>query len=374
MNIDLVSIIRLSLEGNEKDLRLYLAKHVRSLRKSDPQLALKIEELLKLNPARSHDVMRKESSSFNFQSNAADDTVPQTLLKMSQVMISADAPLLQAQVKKQLEQVLLEREKSELLIRHGLMPTKSLIFSGPPGVGKTMTAQWLSQKLGLPLYTLDLTTVMSSFLGRTGSNLRSVIDFAKSHPSILLLDEIDAIAKKRTDESDVGELKRLVTIMLQELEDWPSSGLLVAATNHPELVDPALWRRFDLEVTFQLPDDSQVAEAVRLFAGDEFNVLAPWYDLLKESLRGQSYSNIKREVSQLRRLYILRPEHFETDLIAQLDFDIAGKTKAEKINFAVRLVRQYGLTQQKAAKIANVSRDTIRKRLTAKEINNDSKA
>lgn len=374
MNIDLVSIIRLSLEGNEKDLRLYLAKHVRSLRKSDPQLALKIEELLKLNPARSHDVMRKESSSFDFQSNAADDTVPQTLLKMSQVMISADAPLLQAQVKKQLEQVLLEREKSELLIRHGLMPTKSLIFSGPPGVGKTMTAQWLSQKLGLPLYTLDLTTVMSSFLGRTGSNLRSVIDFAKSHPSILLLDEIDAIAKKRTDESDVGELKRLVTIMLQELEDWPSSGLLVAATNHPELVDPALWRRFDLEVTFQLPDDSQVAEAVRLFAGDEFNVLAPWYDLLKESLRGQSYSNIKREVSQLRRLYILRPEHFETDLIAQLDFDTAGKTKAEKINFAVRLVRQYGLTQQKAAKIANVSRDTIRKRLTAKEINNDSKA
>ncbi|EOB5442444.1 AAA family ATPase [Yersinia enterocolitica] len=371
MELDLVSIIRLSLEGREKDLRLYLAKHVRSLRKSDPQLALKIEELLKLNPARSHDVMRKESSSFEFPGNTVDDTVPQTLLKVSQAMGCADGPLLQGQVKKQLEQVLLEREKSELLARHGLTPVKSLIFSGPPGVGKTMTAQWLSQKLGLPLYTLDLTTVMSSFLGRTGSNLRSVIDFAKSHPSILLLDEIDAIAKKRTDESDVGELKRLVTIMLQELEDWPSSGLLVAATNHPELVDPALWRRFDLEVTFQLPDDAQVAEAVRLFAGDDFDVLAPWYDLLKESLRGQSYSNIKREISQLRRLYILRPEHFETDLIAQLDFDAVGKTKTEKISFAVRLVRQYGFTQQKAAKIANVSRDTIRKRLVAKEIIND---
>lgn len=374
MYIDLVSVIRLSLEGNEKDLRLYLAKHVRSLRKSDPPLALKIEELLKLNPVRSHDVMRKETSSFDFQSNTADETVPHTLLKVSQGMPNADAPLLQDQVKKQLEQVLLEREKSELLTRHGLMPTKSLIFSGPPGVGKTMTAQWLSQKLGLPLYTLDLTTVMSSFLGRTGSNLRSVIDFAKSRPSILLLDEIDAIAKKRTDESDVGELKRLVTVMLQELEDWPSSGLLVAATNHPELVDPALWRRFDLEVIFQLPDDVQVAEAVRLFAGDEFEVLAPWYDLLKESLRGQSYSNIKREISQLRRLYILRPEHFETNLITQLDFNATGKTKAEKISFAVRLVRQYGLTQQKAAKIANVSRDTIRKRLATKEINNDSKA
>ncbi|BBS54243.1 TPA: AAA family ATPase [Klebsiella pneumoniae] len=371
MTLDLVSLIKLSLEGNERDLRLYLAKHVRSLRKSDPQLALKIEELLKLNPARSHDVMRKEPSSYDFQGSTTDEVMPHSLLKMSSTPTNPDTPLLQGQVKKQLEQVLLEREKSELLTRHGLVPAKSLIFSGPPGVGKTMTAQWLSQKLELPLYTLDLTTVMSSFLGRTGSNLRSVIDYAKSHPSILLLDEIDAIAKKRTDEADVGELKRLVTIMLQELEDWPSSGLLIAATNHPELVDPALWRRFDLEITFQLPDDAQVAEAVRLFAGDEFNILAPWYDLLKESLRGQSYSNIKREISQLRRLHILRPENFEADLIAQLDFDATKKTKAEKISFAVRLVREYGLTQQKAAKIANISRDTIRKHLMAKEMSND---
>lgn len=368
MEIDLVSIIKLSLEGSDKDLRLYLAKHIRSLRKTDPQLAVKIEELLKLSPARSHDVMRKEASSFEFPGSGHEDALPQTMLKVTATEHACESPLLQSQVKNQLEQVLLERNKSDLLARHGLIPTKSLIFSGPPGVGKTMTAQWLSQQLELPLYTLDLTTVMSSFLGRTGSNLRSVIDYAKSHPSILLLDEIDAIAKKRTDESDVGELKRLVTIMLQELEDWPSSGLLVAATNHPELVDPALWRRFDLEVTFELPDEAQVAEAIRIFAAQDFPTFAPWYDLLTESLRGQSYSNIKREISQLRRLHLLRPESFETDLITQLDFDVGTKSKAEKISFAVRLVREFGLTQQKAAKISNVSRETIRKRLATKEL------
>ncbi|MFZ4214120.1 AAA family ATPase [Pantoea endophytica] len=366
MELDLVSIIRLSLEGNDKDLRLYLAKHIRSLRKSDPQLAARIEGLLKLSPARSHDVMRKEGASFESPAGKYDDVLPQTMIKLPAEEHSGDSPLFQSQVKAQLEQVLLERMKSDLLARHGLTPTKSLIFSGPPGVGKTMTAQWLSQQLGLPLYTLDLTTVMSSFLGRTGSNLRSVIDYAKSHPSILLLDEIDAIAKKRTDESDVGELKRLVTIMLQELEDWPGSGLLVAATNHPELVDPALWRRFDLEVIFELPDESQVAEAIRLFAAQDFPTFAPWYDLLKESMRGQSYSNIKRKVSQLRRLHLLRPESFETDLIAQLDFDTGTKTKTEMINFAVRLVREFGLTQLKAASVANVSRETIRKRLAIK--------
>lgn len=370
MEIDLVSIIQLSLEGNDKDLRLYLAKHIRSLRKSDPQLAAKIEELLKLSPARAHDVMRKESSSFEFPDGSHDDATPHSMLKVPAKNAANESPLLQEQVKNQLKQVLLEREKSELLALHGLMPTKSLIFSGPPGVGKTMTAGWLAQQLGLPLYTLDLSTVMSSFLGRTGSNLRSVIDYAKSHPSILLLDEIDAIAKKRTDESDVGELKRLVTIMLQELEDWPSSGLLVAATNHPDLIDPALWRRFDLEVTFELPNEAQVADAIRLFADADFPTLAPWYDLLKESLRGQSYSNIKRAVSQLRRLHLLRPDSFETDLVAQLDFEAGNKTKAEKISFAVKLVREFGFTQQKAAIIANVSRETIRKRLTARELQN----
>jgi hypothetical protein len=95
---------------------------------------------------------------------------------------------------------------------------------------------------------LDLIVVMSSYLGKTGNNLRSALDHAKANEAILLLDEIDAIAKRRSDESDVGELKRLVTVMLQEVDDWPDTDLLLAATNHPELVDPALWRRFDAEL------------------------------------------------------------------------------------------------------------------------------
>jgi len=364
MGLDLVSIVKLALDGNDKDLRLYLAKHIRALRKSDPTLAKDLEELLKLHPVRSHQIMRRDVQPSEFQMNNAEGVShPSTLLKEQPAIDLGEEPLLQTSVKNQLEQVLLERHKRDLLIRHGLTPAKSLIFSGPPGVGKTMTAQWLSSKLNYPLYTLDLTTVMSSFLGKTGSNLRSVIDFAKSHPSILFLDEIDAIAKKRTDESDVGELKRLVTIMLQELEDWPSTGLLIAATNHPELVDPALWRRFDLEITFGLPNEEQVGSAIRMFAGEEFKIFEPWFKLLKVSLHGQSYSNIKREIFQLRRLYLLKPEEFESALTSQLNYDTDKKTKSEKISFAVQLVKEFGFTQQKASKVANVSRDTIRKRL-----------
>lgn len=369
MELDLVSVIKLALEGKDKDLRLYLAKHIRSLRKSNPLLAKQIEELLKTQPVRSHQIMRKETHSFDLPINETDDkpAIPLNLLKEQVDINNRDEPLLQESVKKQLEQVLLERKKIDLLTRNGLTPTKSLIFSGPPGVGKTMTAQWLSSRLNIPLYTLDLTTVMSSFLGKTGNNLRNVIDYAKSHPSILLLDEIDAIAKKRTDESDVGELKRLVTIMLQELEDWPATELLVAATNYPELIDPALWRRFDCEITFSLPNNKQVSEAIRLYSGKDFKVLEPWLELLKENFYGQSYSNIKREILHLRRLYLLQPDDFDSNFISQINFDLNAKTKTEKINFAVKLVSQFGFTQQKASKVTNVSRDTIRKRLMGKE-------
>ncbi|KOO11114.1 AAA family ATPase, partial [Vibrio xuii] len=140
-------------------------------------------------------------------------------------------------------QVLLEREYNDALLSEGLQPTKSIIFQGPPGVGKTLSARWLANQLDLPLLTLDLATVMSSFLGKTGSNVRAVLEHAMSFPCVLLLDEFDAIAKRRDDDRELGELKRLVTVLLQTIDEWPATSLLIAATNHGELLDPAIWRR-----------------------------------------------------------------------------------------------------------------------------------
>ncbi len=115
---------------------------------------------------------------------------------------------------------------------------------------------------------LDLSAVMSSFLGRTGNNLRVVLDYAKASHGVLLLDEFDAIAKRRDDTVEVGELKRLVTVLLQEIDVWPSDGLLIAATNHQELLDPAVWRRFDAVIRFSLPSRTEMEEGVRRFVAD----------------------------------------------------------------------------------------------------------
>ena len=150
-----------------------------------------------------------------------------------------------------------QRRQAERLALTGLEPPKSLLLQGPPGVGKTLTARFLAHELGLPLMTVELAALMSSLLGQTGQNLRQLLDHARSFPCVLLLDEFDAVAKRRDDQSDIGELKRLVNVLLLELERWPDTGLLIAATNHPQLLDPAVGRRFDITLALDLPGQAE---------------------------------------------------------------------------------------------------------------------
>ncbi len=356
---EMLEIARLALEGKSSDVRLYLAKLIRKARKDDPEYASKLEELLKTDPARSGSILRKNQPEREEVMQREESSLLRT------IQDSVSPPLLDGSLKAQLQQILMERQFTEKLKHKGLSPASSIIFQGPPGVGKSMTANWLARQLDLPLYVLDLTAVMSSLLGKTGSNLRSVLDFAKSHPCVLFLDEIDAIAKKRSDESDVGELKRLVNILLQEIENWPSQGLLIAATNHPELIDPALWRRFDLDVVFSLPSKDNVKKAIVEFLGVDVNDFSHLIDFLVDSQKGESYSNIKRTINRLRKLKLIDPEEFENSSFKYLIPNLDDLSRQDRIHFAVKLVSDFAFPKQKAARLLGVSRDTIRKRIEA---------
>ena len=143
---------------------------------------------------------------------------------------------------------------TDLFLGKGIKSNRSMLLFGKPGTGKTQAARYISSETGLPLVTVRLDGVISSYLGSTSKNLRMLFDFVQRTPCILFLDEFDAIAKVRDDSNELGELKRVVNTLLQNIDSIESSIPIIAATNHEHLLDPAVWRRFDYKIRMKLPD------------------------------------------------------------------------------------------------------------------------
>ncbi len=357
---DLAHLVRLAVAEQTEDVRLFVARLIRKYRTTVPELAEQLDSYLRAKPARTTSPLRQAMIAPD-QTLPIDDESRLSLLKSYRDTPDRESPLLSSELEEILNQLIQERRQSQRLAVSGLHPTRSAIFVGPPGVGKTLTGRWLAAKLSVPLYVLDLTAVMSSLLGRSGSNLRAALDFAKRKPCVLLLDEIDAIAKRRSDDTDIGELKRLVTVILQEVDEWPVASLLLAATNHPELIDPALWRRFDLVVKFELPTMSAIKQAVKRFLGPDYALLARWRDALTFAFNGMSFSDIEREVQRFRRALALGMSS-DTELIEEfIKSRMLTLDRRARIDLAVHLAKQTRLSQHMVSDITGVSRDTIRK-------------
>jgi SpoVK/Ycf46/Vps4 family AAA+-type ATPase len=280
------------------------------------------------------------------------------LLRIDHISEIAPTPVWPAYVKSVLDAVVTERQRQAELDSLGLVPTRSLLFVGPPGVGKTLAARWFAFMLKRPLLTLDLAAVMSSFLGRTGNNIRVVLDYARQAPSILLLDEFDAIAKRRDDATEIGELKRLVTVLLQEVDEWPSDGLLIAATNHPELLDPAVWRRFDQVVEFPLPTRGNVHDVLKQLVNPDLGDRS--LDAFSALLDGQSFSDISRSISRARRRAFLEAHTLERALGQVLAQLCRTKPLSDRLDFA-RYLDDADYSQREISELTGLSRDTLRK-------------
>ncbi|MBL8450169.1 MAG: AAA family ATPase [Dechloromonas sp.] len=361
---DFAILVRLSAQDSLEDVRLLLAKLVRKYRTRRPEFAERINQALRTTQTRSAgtSILRR-----GMQHDAGGRELPvdadtrMSLIRIFDDLAGLEAPLLPAPLDKQIQSIIRERRERAKLAAHGVRPTRSAILVGPPGVGKTLSARWIACQIGKPLWVLDLTTVMSSLLGKTGNNLRMVFDHARANEAVLLLDEIDAIAKRRSDESDVGELKRLVTAILQEVDAWPDTGLLLAATNHPELVDPALWRRFDAILTFEMSDPATIAVAVRRFLGADAKAFEPVVALLAASLQGNSLSDVERAVTTLRRSAVLEGTEPTDVVVAMAAQHVERLDKAARLNLAIELARTQEVSHNKIMALTGVARDTIRK-------------
>lgn len=163
-----------------------------------------------------------------------------------------------------MQSLLREFRQRETLGAHGLRPRSRLLFCGPPGCGKTLCAEVLANEAGLPLLVASMDVLVSSLLGETASNLRKIFDHVAAQPVVLLLDEFDAIARLREDETLNGELRRVVNSLLTLIEKYKGQGFVVAATNHEKQLDPAIWRRFDEVVFFEKPGRQEIVRLLDL--------------------------------------------------------------------------------------------------------------
>lgn len=156
------------------------------------------------------------------------------------------------------DELIEEQRRADVLRVHGLEPRHRVLLAGPPGNGKTSLAEALAYELALPLFTVRYEAVVTSYLGETAQRLRRLFDFARTEPCVLFFDEFDAIGKERGDIHETGEIKRVVTTLLLQLDDLPSYCVLMGATNHPELLDRAAWRRFELRLKMDTPSEKQM--------------------------------------------------------------------------------------------------------------------
>lgn len=231
---------------------------------------------------------------------------------------------------KQLDRVIREQRHSTKILTHGLTPRRKLLLVGPPGTGKTLTASVLAGELGIPLLQVRLDGLITKFMGETASKLRQIFEATDQTRGVYFFDEFDAIGSQRTAANDVGEIRRVLNSFLQMIEHDTSHSLIVAATNHPEILDSALFRRFDDVLYYSLPNVDQIASLLKARLRPIAEKRISWKQLAEDSL-GLSYAEVTRVSEEVLKDALIH----ERETVSQADIhqmllerrDAAGRLK-----------------------------------------------
>jgi SpoVK/Ycf46/Vps4 family AAA+-type ATPase len=233
------------------------------------------------------------------------------MLSVSYPEVRLEDMVLAGDTEARLQRVILEQRQQMKLRDHGLHPRAKLLLTGPPGSGKTLTAKVLAGELRLPLFAIRLDGLITRFMGETAAKLRLVFDAMKRTRGVYLFDEFDAIGGQRNVSNDVGEVRRILNSFLMMLEEADPGSLVVAATNHPELLDPALFRRFDDVVQYALPDAELILRTIRSRFNSLLSNHVDWQHTVSEAA-GLSYADIVRACEDAAKEAVLTASHAVT--------------------------------------------------------------
>lgn len=290
----LLSIVRAGAAGDQPTLRASVEALVADERaKNHNVLADRLARLLSSVTVSSEMAQRRQPAPGR---DIILETEPQT--KLSDLIL----PL---PVMHQVGHLIEEQHRADLLRAHGLQPRHRVLLSGPPGNGKTSVAEAVAEALALPLFTVRYDALVGSYLGETNTRLRKLFDYVRTTACVLFFDEFDAIGKERGDTHETGEIKRVVSFLLMQIDQLPSYVVTVAATNHHELLDRAVWRRFQLRLGLPSPDWRQLAVLVdRQFAlWDQSPGISS--EKLAKALAPSSFAEVIDFCQTVRRRHIL---------------------------------------------------------------------
>ena len=256
----MIALLKSHLEGDDKEfLSVAMQAAAHEARLGHVAVAQQLRDLI--------DESKRRSSAVGGRSGQLVVLEPRgelaSLLSVQTPAIRFSDMALPETLAERLKRVLLEQRQQKRLREHSLSPRRKLLFLGPPGSGKTMTASALAGELHLPLFTIMLEGLITKFMGETAAKLRLVFEAIRQTQGVYLFDEFDALGTHRGQSNDVGEIRRVLNSFLQLLEKDNSQSLIVAATNHPELLDRALFRRFDNVIEYKLPDPKLAEEILR---------------------------------------------------------------------------------------------------------------
>lgn len=285
MQAEVLRIIEGGLSGDKAKVMNYATSLADNLeREGDARFSKKIRTVIQGKSNRM-------ATLDGFSTRPVDQESRLEIVDVERVMPGDVQLVLSDYIREELSDFVAAYKKGDVFASAGMDVPSNLLLYGPPGCGKTSIARLLAAETGLPLVTARLDGLVSSLLGSTAKNIRKVFDYASRQECVLFLDEFDAIAKARDDANELGELKRVVNSLLQNIDSFSGGGILVAATNHHQLLDPAVWRRFTKTLEVPLPGDTELGAYVERF-------IAPLMgEKLKpkaiSALAGLSYSDLE---------------------------------------------------------------------------------